>query len=138
MTLNISKALSGFDLAEAVELDCGSFDILIRQAAIHNEGFRAAVAKRALAAKKRSLVPDQGSLTGSFEEDVELFIENILQDWGTRPLKDDDGKKVDFTPENLRTIFTGSRQGKILFTKIQTAAIDDQLFAIREDDLKNS
>ena len=136
MTLKLSKALAGFDLAEFVELDCGTFDLKIQQAAIHNEEFRAAIAKKALNAKKKSLVIQKGTLTGSLEEDMALFIEHVMKGWGERPLKDDADKVVEFTPENLRELFS-SRQGKILFGKIQAAAVDDQLFAISEDDIKN-
>jgi len=137
MALKLSNALADFDLAEYVELDCGSFDIKIKQAAIHNEEFRAAVAKKALSAKKKSLVPDAGTLTGNYEEDVALFVENVLVGWGARPLKDDDGKEIPGTPENFTELFTSTRQGKILFGKIQTSAVDDELFAIKDEDLKN-
>ncbi len=139
MALNISNALAGFDLAEFVDLDCGSFEIRIKQAAIHNDQFRAAITKRSLAAKKKSLVPDQGTMTGSLEEDVNLFIENVVVGWSDeKPLKDNEGKVVKATPDNLRELFLGSREGKILFGKVQTAAVDDSLFAMDEADVKNS
>ena len=138
MSLKLSDALSGFDLAEFVELDCGKFDIRIRQAAMHNEEFRSAVAKQALAAKKKSLVVQKGTLTGSLEQDVELFVQHVIDGWGERPLVDDDGEVVEASQENLRYLFTSSREGKVLFGKIQTAAVDDTLFAVTEDDLKNS
>ncbi|AAT69478.1 gp80 [Alphaproteobacteria phage PhiJL001] len=137
MALKLTNALSGYDLAEYVNLDCGAFDLKIQQAAIHNEKFRAAIAKKALIAKKKSLIPDQGSMTGSFEQDVELFIDNVILGWGTRPLIDDDGEPVAFNRENLVEIFTGSREGRILFGKIQSAAVDDTVFAIKEEDLGN-
>ncbi len=137
MALKLTNALSNFDLAEFVDLDCGTFDIKIQQAAIHNEKFRAAIAKRALQAKKTSLVTNGTSLTGSFDQDVELFIEHVLISWGERPLLDDDGKEVPFTADNLREIFTSSREGKILFGKIQTAAVSDEVFAITDEDAKN-
>lgn len=136
MTLKISNAMASFDVADLVDLDCGSFDIKIRQAAIHNEDFRAAIARKALQAKKKRLVSDPGSLTGAHEEDVELFIETIFLSWGKRPMLDDDKNPVDFTPENLREIFN-TKQGKVLFGRIQTAAVDDQLFAIKDSDLGN-
>ena len=137
MALNIGNALAGFDLAEQVELDCGTFDLLIQQAAVHNESFRAAVAQKALAGKKKSLVVQKGTLTGSFEQDVELFAEHVVVGWGERPLKDDEGNEVPFNKSNLVELFTSSRAGRVLFGKVQAAAVDDQLFAITEDDLGN-
>lgn len=138
MALNISNALSAFDMADFVDLDCGSFEIRIAQAAIHNDDFRAAIAKRSLAAKKKSLVPDQGTMTGSLEEDVNLFIDNVVIGWSDdKPLIDNNGDEVPATPENLRELFLSSREGKVLFGKIQTAAVDDTLFAISETDKGN-
>lgn len=138
MTLKIGKALSAFNLAETVDLDCGTFEIRIRQAALHNDDFRAAVAARALRAKKKSLVPEKGTMTGSFDEDVELFLDNVIVGWGDKPLKDDDGNTVPYTTEVGREMFTSTRQGKILFSKVQTAATDDQMFVIKDEDLGNS
>lgn len=138
MTLKLSNALSGFDLAEFVELDCGSFDLKIQQAAVHNESFRSAVAKKALAAKKKSLVVQKGTLTGSLEQDVALFADHVVVGWGARPLMDDDGKEVPFNRDNIIELFTSSREGRVLFGKVQAAAVDDALFAIREEDSKNS
>jgi len=138
MSLNISKALSGFDLAEYVELDCGTFDVKIQQAAIHNEKFRAAVAAKSLAGKKKSLVVQKGTVTGSFEQDIELFIDHVIVGWGMRPLRDNDGSEVEFNADNLREIFTGSREGRVLFGKIQAAAVDDTVFAITQEDEGNS
>lgn len=128
--------MSSFDVAEFVDLDCGSFDIKIRQAAAHNERFRAAVAKRSLNAKKKSLVIQQGTQTGSYEEDIELYLDCVIEGWGERPMKDDSGDDIPFTRENMREIFN-TKEGKVLFGKIQLAASDDSLFAIREEDEKN-
>lgn len=138
MALKLSNALAGFDLAEQVELDCGTFDLLIQQAAVHNEAFRSAIAQKALAGKKKSLVVQKGTLTGSFEQDVALFAEHVVLGWGARPLIDDDGEPVPFSKENIIEIFTSSREGRVLFGKVQAAAVDDQVFAIREEDLGNS
>lgn len=138
MTLNVSNALSGFNLAEMVELDCGTFDIKIRQAAVHNESFRAAVAKKALEGKKKSLVTAKGTLTGSQEQDVELIVEYIIVGWGERPLLDNDGKKVPDTKENFIALFTETHEGRVLFGKVQQACIDDSLFQINEEDEGNS
>lgn len=137
MTLKISNALSSFDLAEYAQLDCGAFDLTIRQAAVHNDSFRAAIAEKALAAKKKSLAINRGTLTGSFEQDVSLFVEFIIVGWGDRPLMDDDGNPVEFTKENITEIFTSTRQGRVLFGKVQAAAVDDKTFLITEEDAKN-
>lgn len=137
MTLKLKKALSKFDLAEYIHMDCGSFDICLRQAALHNEEWRAKIAQKALDAQKKSLVPQRGTLTGSFDADVELFIECIILGWGDRPMEDDDGEEIEASPENLREIFHSGREGKILFSKIQMAAVDDQLFVLTEAERKN-
>jgi len=138
MNLNISKAMSTFDMADTITLDCGLFDLRIRQAALHNEEFKAAVTKRSLAAKKKSAVPDQNTMTGSYEEDVKLFVENIIEGWGKKPLVDDDGKEVKATPENLVALFTTTgKNGVYLFSKLQMAAVDDGLFALSEEDMGN-
>lgn len=138
MALNISKALAPFELADQVSLDCGTFDIMICQAATHNEDFRAAVAKRSMFAKRRSLVPEKGSLTGSFDQDVELFCDLIIKGWGERPLRDDDGAVVPWTKANGIELFTAEKEGKVLFSKVLTAAVDDEMFTIREEDKGNS
>jgi hypothetical protein len=138
MTLNISKALKVFDLAEFADLNCGEFDIRIRQAAVHNEGFRAAVAKRSMAAKRKSLVPDKGSLTGNFEQDVELFCEMIVVGWGKRALTDDDGNEVAWSRDVGYEMFTSTQEGKVLFGKVMQNAVSDEVFAITEADTKNS
>lgn len=139
MALKVSNAMADFQLAETVELDCGKFDMVIRQAAIHNEEFKSEVAKRALNSKKKSLVPDSGTLTGSEEQDMELIIDLCFVGWGERPFLDDDGEIVPPTKENLMFIFkeTG-HPGKVLFAKVQQACLDEKLFVIREEDLGNS
>lgn len=137
MTLQLTKALAGFNLAEEVELDCGIFDVVIRQAAVHNEAFRAAITQKTIEGKKRSLTAQKGSITGTYEQDVELFIDHVLISWGKRPLVDDNGNTVPFVPANLRELFTGSRAGRVLFAKIQAAAVDDQMFAVTDADLGN-
>jgi hypothetical protein len=137
MTLNISKALADFDLADYCDIDCGKFDIRIRQAAIHNEDFRAAVSKRAMAAKRKSLVPDRGAMTGSYKEDVKLFLDLIIQGWGDHPMKDDNGKDVVWTKEFGYEMFTTLQAGRVLFGKIMKAATEDEMFMIAPDDMGN-
>lgn len=138
MTLNIEKALAGYELADLVDLNCGTFDIRICQAAVHNEDFRAAVAKRSMAAKRRSLMPEKGSITGNFVEDVELFVDLIIKGWGDRPLMDDDGEVVPWTKANGMALFTSSKKGKVLFSKVMVAATEDELFLLRDEDRGNS
>lgn len=147
MALKISKAMAKFDLAEFVDLDCGDFELRITQAAIHNEEFRTNVSKRALAAKRKSVVPDLGTMTGSYEEDVKLFVDLIIKGWGQKkPLKDDDGNVIPYSKAVAMELFgIGDgideklrRQGKVLFGKVMQAAIDDKMFALSEDDTKNS
>ena len=138
MTLNVGKALAAFEMADAVDLDCGDFDIRIRQAALHNEEFRAAVAKRTMRAKRTSIVPATGTLTGNFNEDVRLFCDLIVLGWGDRPLMDDDGEPVAYSPQVGFELFTDTKEGKVLFGKVQQAAVADDLFVITEEDRKNS
>ena len=137
MSLRLSKALGGFKTAEVVDLDCGDYDIAIRQVAFHNRNFRASVAGSMLAQKKKTLRRDPGTMTGSEDGDVKFYIEHIIVGWGARPMKDDDGMSIEPTPENFFEIFTSSPEGRVLFGKIQEASADEQLFQIREDDLKN-
>lgn len=138
MALKISNAMSTFDMAETIILDCGTFDLRIKQAAMHNEQFKAAVAKRSLAARKKSAVPDQNTLTGSYEEDVKLFVDNVIEGWGKKALMDDDGKEVEANPDNLFELFTKTgKNGRYLFGKVQMAAVDDALFAVNDADAGN-
>lgn len=147
MALKIGKALSKFDLADEVDLNCGDFDLRCRQAAVHNEDFRAAVTQRAQRVRRKTLVPTQGTLTGSFEEDVALFCEKVILGWGERPLKDDDGKVVKWTKEVGMELFGAVahpdsdpavvRQGKVLFGKVMQGTTSDDLFIVREEDLGN-
>ena len=137
MELKLENALAAFNTADECDLDCGVFDIRIRPAATHNPLFRAAIAKRGLSAKKRKLTPDRGTVTGNFEEDVELFIEAVIMGWGARPLKDDDGNTVEYSADVARAMFlTGP--GRKLFDKIIRAAVDDDVFEITEEDEKKS
>lgn len=138
MTLNVGKALAAFDMADFVDLDCGTFDIRIRQAALHNERFRAAVAKRTMKAKRQNLVPDKGSMTGNFEQDVDLFLDVVVEGWGERPLVDDDGEQVPYSKEVGRELFTTTQKGKVLFGKVMQAAVQDDLFSLQEEDRGNS
>jgi hypothetical protein len=138
MTLNVSKALSQFELADAVDLNCGAFDIRIQQAAVHNEAFRAAVAKRSMSAKRRSIVPVRGTLTGDFNEDVRLFCDLIVLGWGERPLMDDDGVAVVWNKDTGFELFTSTKEGRVLFGKVMQAAVSDEMFTISEEDSGNS
>ncbi len=126
----------GLDMADQVELDCGEFDIIIRQAAVHNEAFRASIVKHTLVAKKKSLVVKEGTTTGSYEEDVKLFFNHVMVGWGERPFAIN-GVAMPWTEENLLRMFT-TKKGKVLFSKIQLAATDEKLFVIKDDDLGNS
>jgi len=130
--------MADFALAQNAHLDCGSFDIVIRQAALHNEEFRAAAATFAVNNKKKSLVSDKKSMTGNFDDDVRLVIEGIIVGWGDRPMLDDDGEVIEANSENLFEIFTSSREGKILFNKIMQAATNEDMFKVTEEDLGNS
>ena len=76
------------------------------------------------------------TITGSLEEDVNLFCDMLLVDW---TLKDDEGKVVPIA--KAKEVFMGSDEGQTLFFKLLQAALDDQVFRITEDDeadLKNS
>ena len=138
MTLNVGNALKPFRLAEFSDLDCGDFDIRIRQAAIHSETFRAAVAKYSLVSRRKKITPAQGSTTGSFEQDVELFLEAVIIGWGKRHLVDDDKNVVDYTVDVGRELFTSTPEGKVLFGKVMQNAVSDEVFTITEADLGNS
>lgn len=135
---NFEKALAAFETADYADLDCGTFDVRVRQAAVHNEKFRAAVASRTMAAKRKSLVPEKGSMTGSFDQDVELFLDAVIVGWGERPLTDDDGKEVEYSRDFARGLFVGDKRGRALFGKIMQAAVSDQVFALDEADEGNS
>lgn len=138
MTLNISKALKPFSMADFADIDCGDFEIRIKQAAVHNDDFRAAVAARSMRAKRKSIVPEKGSLTGSFDEDVELFLDAVIEGWGERPLTDDDGKPVKYTRKVGLELFTEQgKEGRVLFSKIMQAAVSDEMFLIGEEDRGN-
>ena len=133
------NVLGAYDLAEEMELDCGVFDLVIRQAAMHNERFKAAVTRRALQRKRKSLVVEEGTITGGFEDDVEVYIETILVRWGTRPLRDKNGEEVLFNADNLRALFKRQgHRGRVLFGKIVESASTESAFKIEEKDLGNS
>lgn len=133
--LQLSKALGTFHLAHEAEIDCGAFSVTIRQASPSNQMFRAEIAKRQRVSR-RKIAPDSTTITGSLEEDVNLFCDMLLVDW---TLKDDEGKAVPIA--KAKEVFTGSDEGQTLFFKLLQAALDDQVFRITEDDeadLKNS
>lgn len=126
----------GLDLADQVELDCGEFDIVIRQAAVHNEAFRASIVKHTLVAKKKSLVTKEGTTTGSYEEDVKLFFNHVMVGWGERPFTVN-GAVMPWQEDLVVRMFM-TKKGKVLFSKIQLAATDEKLFQIKDEDLGNS
>ncbi len=138
MTLNIGKALKPFEMAVHADLDCGSFDIRIKQAAVHSEDFRAAVASRTIVSRRKKIVPEKGSMTGSFEDDVELFLDAVVVGWGKRPLTDDEGEVIEYTTGVGRELFTSTKEGKVLFGKVMQNAVSDDVFVITEEDRKNS
>ena len=51
---------------------------------------------------------------------------------------DDDGVEVPFNKANVIELFSSSREGRVLFGKVQAAAVDDQLFVMTDEDLGNS
>ena len=139
MTLNISNALSQLpDFAETTKLDCGPFDVVIRPANEMNELFTAALARKQLKPNNRDLSKTAiDTLTGSVLDDDELFFETVMVCWGDKPLKDDDGKIVDFSKSNLKEIFSENEKGRRIFKKIKLAAMNEATFQITEEDLKN-
>ena len=132
--LQLTKALGTFNLAQEVEIDCGTFSVTIRQASPSNQKFRAEIAKRQRISR-RKIAPDATTITGSVEDDVKLFCDLLLVGW---TMKDDSDKLVPIG--DAEQVFLGSREGQTLFFKLLQAALDDQVFRITEADeadLKN-
>jgi hypothetical protein len=135
MTIKLNNALTPFQRADQVEINCGNdWYITIRQAAIYNQEFRAASLKYAGNKGDKTLV-GVNSPTGNDEKDYEFFCEILLVGW--RGLTDDDGKEVPYSKEVAIEIFKSSKQGKVLFHKLLRAASDDEMFSY-EDEVKNS
>ena len=135
--LKIAKSMRGFRMAKEVELDCGDFDIVIKQVAFHNPDFKAALTATVMEMRKKTVSREAGTITGTQEGDMLFYINNIVVSWGKRPMRDDDDNIIDCNTENLLEIFS-TEEGKVLFGKIQEAASDDQLFTLREGELGNS
>ena len=133
MDIKLNNALKPFARAEEVEVDCGGgWFISVRQAAIHNQGFRAAVLKYKTNDKR--LVNGSG-LTGYDDTDYKFFCENMITGW--RGLKDDEELPVEFTPLIAEEIFKSSSQGKVLFHKLMGIATTDSIFEYGKE-TKNS
>ena len=133
MEISLTNALKPFSRAEEVEVDCGGgWFISVRQAAVHNQGFRAAVLKYKTGDK--SLINNRG-LTGYDDTDYKFFCENMITGW--RGLVDDSKNTVEFTPLIAEEIFKSSNQGKVLFHKLLGISINDSMFEY-DKETKNS
>ncbi len=139
-SLKLNNALTGFFRADTAIIDCGPFDVEIKQAANHNDSFRAATTARMLGNNNKRAVASGRSASlsaGDYADDVELFIDELFVGWGPRPMKDDSGKDVPTDKETLRSIFMSGKAGKVFFNKLQAAALSDDVFKVTDEDLGN-
>ena len=136
--ISVSAALAAFNFAPEAEFDCGAFKVVLRHISPTNQMIRAEVTKRSSRARRSAVVQDSSTMTGSFDEDVDLFCKCALVSWTMKDDNDDD-VPIEVAPKIF--LETGEA-GRALYYKLVALATDDSQFVItqadREADLKNS
>ena len=145
MALKLKKALQAYDRVDVATVDCGngwlykikSFSSVVKNFAREQARIKAAggIKKTYVAtasvdmtgARKTIEVPDDPWLLGSFEADIEFFLDNISVSW--QGLTDDDGNVVEYSKDTALELFLESGEpGQQLYRELLAAALDAKLF----------
>lgn len=145
MAISLRNALKAYDRVDVAEVDCGngwicqikSFGSVSKQYAKEQARIRARGGKdRKAVTNSAVLVNADGTfsmkdenpyLLGSFEADVDFFVEYQLQGW--TGLKDDDGKDVPYSKEVARELFLqNGKPAERLLQELVYASFDNKNF----------
>lgn len=145
MALKLTKALQAYDRLDVATVDCGngwlykikSFSSVVKNFAREQARIKAAggIKKTYVAtasvdmtgARKTVEIPDDPWLLGSYEADVEFFLDNISVSW--TGLQDDDGNTVEYTKEIAAEVFLeNDKVGEQLYRELLAASLDAKLF----------
>ena len=145
MALKLTKALRAYDRVDVATVDCGngwlyqikSFSSVIKNFAREQARIKAAggVKKQYTSTASAGMTGvavvdavDNPWLLGSYEADVEFFVENISVGWGDT-LVDDDGNKVHYSKEVALEVFLDTGDvGQQLCRELYAASLDTKLF----------
>ena len=146
MALKLKKALQAYDRMDTATVDCGngwlyqikSFASVAKQFAREQARIRAAGGMRKTYAATASVSmtgvqkvvqeDDNPWLLGSYEADLEFFLDNISVGWGDT-LVDDDGEVLEYSKQTAYEVFQQSGPaGEQLYHELLTASLDAKLF----------
>ena len=145
MALKLTKALQAYDRMDVATVDCGngwlyqikSFSSVAKYFAREQARVRAAggmkktyVATASVdmsGAHKTVEVEDSPWLLGSFEADIEFFLDNMSVGW--TGLLDDDGAELPYSKEIAQQVFLDNGEAaQQLYRELLSASLDPKLF----------
>ena len=145
MALKLKKALQAYDRLDVATVDCGngwlyqikSFSSVAKYFAREQARVRAAggmkktyVATASVdmsGAHKTVEVEDSPWLLGSFEADIEFFLDNMSVGW--TGLLDDDGAELPYSKEIAQQVFLDNGEAaQQLYRELLSASLDPKLF----------
>lgn len=132
--MKLTKALQPLNLADTCTIELTpSFTVQICEAARHNQTYHARVAALALKQPKHPIGDGKSTfwidcLQGKLTPDTLTYlVEVIIAGW---TLTDDDGEPVEFTPANAIEVFNTDQVGRVLASKLLTAAFSPANFEV--------
>ena len=145
MALKLTKALQAYDRLDVATVDCGngwlyqikSFSSVAKHFAREQARVRAAGGmKKSYVAtasvdmsgvQKTVEVDDSPWLLGSFEADIEFFLDNMSVGW--TGLLDDDGAELPYSKEIAQQVFLENGEAaQQLYRELLSASLDPKLF----------
>ena len=145
MALKLTKALQAYDRLDVATVDCGngwlyqikSFSSVAKHFAREQARVRAAggmkksyVATASVdmsSVHKTVEVDDSPWLLGSFEADIEFFLDNMSVGW--TGLLDDDGAELPYSKEIAQQVFLENGEAaQQLYRELLSASLDPKLF----------
>ena len=145
MALKLKKALNAYDRVDVATVDCGngwlyqikSFSSVAKIFAREQARIKAAGGTKKAYATTASVDMTGGAavdfsdnqwMLGSYEADLEFFLDNISIGWGDT-LKDDDGNVVPYSREVAEELFLDNGEpGKQLYRELLLSSLDAKLF----------
>lgn len=145
MALKLTKALQAYDRVDVATVDCGngwlwkikSFSSAVKifakeQARIKAAGgmkktYVATASVDMTGAHRTVEVPEDPWLLGSYEADIEFFVDNLSVSW--EGLVDDDGVVVEYSADMAEQVFLETGEpGQQLYRELMAASLDTKLF----------
>lgn len=143
MALQLRNALKAYDRVDVADIECGngwvcqvrSFGSVAKQYAKEQARIRARGGKQKKAVTNSAvlvgadgnvqLTNDNPYLLGSYDADVDFFVEYMLDGWSG--LKDDAGAEVPYSKDNARELFLqNGKPAEQLLHELIYASLDNQ------------